>query len=247
MKSKGFLIGVLGSILMTHQNTAILRMNTDTLLNMLYLVSIKKPNVFLNNSNINKLIVSNLAKDCGLNLPEQNIVETKRDLEKLLSQNLKVCTKSISGINTVLYRKHFKSLYTLKLKNDILNRINFNNFYPSLIQQYVDKLFEVRSFVLNDRVFSMAIFSQKHINSSDDYRKGYNNVRTCAIKLPEDIESKIITLLTKLNLKSGSIDLIYSKDKKFYFLEVNPSGQFNFLSKACNYNIENQIVKLFLN
>lgn len=64
----------------------------------------KKTNVFLNNSNINKLIVINIAKDCGLNIPDHNIIETKKDLEKLLTQNIKLCTKSICGINTIMYK-----------------------------------------------------------------------------------------------------------------------------------------------
>lgn len=138
-------------------------------------------------------------------------------------------------------------MYTIKLEADSLKKNVFNKFYPSLIQKYIDKLFEVRSFVLNDRIFSMAIFSQKQTDANHDYRKGYSNVRTCSIKLPKEIEIKIIKLLNELKLRSGSIDLIYSKSKEFYFLEVNPSGQFNFLSEACNYNIENEIVKLFLN
>ena len=207
----------------------------------------KRSNFFLNPVNINKLIVSNIAKDIGLKVPDEIIVETKTDLENLIIQNLKLCTKSLSGVCTMKLKNGYKSLYTIKLNESHLDNVKLNKFYPSLIQKYIDKLFEVRSFVLNDRIFSMAIFSQKQTDANHDYRKGYSNVRTSVIKLPKEIEIKILKLLNELKLRSGSIDLIYSKSKEFYFLEVNPSGQFNFLSEACNYNIENEIVKLFLN
>jgi glutathione synthase/RimK-type ligase-like ATP-grasp enzyme len=206
----------------------------------------KHSNAFLNRGVINKLIVNNIAKEVGSKTPKESIVELKQDLEKLLSQYLNLCTKSLSGINTIEYKKKIKFLYTLKLKEQHLDNLKLDKFHPSLIQEYIGKNFEIRSFVLNNNFFSMAIFSQKKNDASHDYRKEYSNLRTCVIKLPESIENKIIQLFSKLNLKSGSIDLIYTKNKEFYFLEVNPSGQFNFLSEVSNFNIENEIVKLFL-
>ena len=46
-----------------------------------------------------------------------------------------------------------------------------------------------------------------------------------------------------LKLKNGSIDIIKGIDNEYYFLEVNPVGQFGMVSKPCNYNIENFISK----
>jgi D-alanine-D-alanine ligase-like ATP-grasp enzyme len=43
------------------------------------------------------------------------------------------------------------------------------------------------------------------------------------------------------NLDCGSIDLIYSTDEKYYFLEVNPVGQFGMVSYPCNYQLEKKI------
>lgn len=213
-----------------------------------FLFSINKnPNFFLNQDKINKLIVSNIAKEVGLKIPCETIVESKSELKSLMAQIPKLCTKSLSGVNTIVYKDHIKLLYTTKLANNHLDRIKTEKFYPSLIQEYVDKVFEVRSFVLNDKIFSMAIFSQNQNNACDDYRKDYNKLRTCVIKLPKGVETKIKKLLSRLNLRSGSIDLIYSKTKEFYFLEINPCGQFHFLSEVCNYNIEGSIIKSFLN
>ena len=41
-----------------------------------------------------------------------------------------------------------------------------------------------------------------------------------------------------LGLNCASIDLIFDDKDNYYFLEINPVGQFEFLSSACNYNIE---------
>ena len=41
-----------------------------------------------------------------------------------------------------------------------------------------------------------------------------------------------------IKLKNGSIDIIRGVDNNYYFLEVNPVGQFGMVSNPCNYNIE---------
>jgi D-alanine-D-alanine ligase-like ATP-grasp enzyme len=59
--------------------------------------------------------------------------------------------------------------------------------------------------------------------------------------LPENIETSIRNFLDKTKLKTCSFDVIYSTDDGFYFLEVNPNGQFSWLSENCNYYIEKEI------
>ena len=59
--------------------------------------------------------------------------------------------------------------------------------------------------------------------------------------MPIEIENNLAELMKHLNLNSGSIDLIYGCDKKYYFLEVNPVGQFGMTSYPCNYYIEKKI------
>ena len=89
----------------------------------------------------------------------------------------------------------------------------------------------------------MAIYSQQNKSTSIDYRR-YDQTdpnRCVPFELPNDIKQSIFLLFEKLKLDSGSVDLIYSTSKKFYFLEVNPNGQFGNLSKNCNYFIEKEI------
>ena len=50
--------------------------------------------------------------------------------------------------------------------------------------------------------------------------------------------------LKDLSLNTGSIDLIYSKNNEYIFLEVNPVGQFGFLSLMTNQNLFYEIAKI---
>ena len=49
-----------------------------------------------------------------------------------------------------------------------------------------------------------------------------------------------------LKLSTGSIDLVVDINDVYYFLEVNPVGQFGMVSSPCNYNIEKKLVNTLL-
>ena len=89
----------------------------------------------------------------------------------------------------------------------------------------------------------MAIFSQSDEKTKTDYRN-YNRVkpnRNVPYKLPQDVEDKICLFMDASGLDTGSIDIIKSTDGRYVFLEVNPCGQFDWLSGNCNYYIEQKI------
>lgn len=49
--------------------------------------------------------------------------------------------------------------------------------------------------------------------------------------------------MNSLDLDSGSIDMIVDSSLTYYFLEVNPIGQFEMVSMPCNYNLEKLIAE----
>jgi glutathione synthase/RimK-type ligase-like ATP-grasp enzyme len=121
-------------------------------------------------------------------------------------------------------------------------------FLPSLFQEYISKKIEIRSFYLNDVFYSMAIFSQLDSLTTLDYRN-YNLEkpnRTVPFCLPESVQIQVKKLMKRLELDTGSIDLILTMEGDYVFLEINPTGQFGWLSKSCNYYIEREIAKHML-
>ena len=136
-------------------------------------------------------------------------------------------------------RNAYYMTFTESIDDNNIDKIP-NFFYPSLVQKQISKKIEIRSFYLNGIFYSMAIHSQQIQQTSTDFRKysyTYPN-RTIPFKLPETLEAKLKRLMEQLEMTTGSIDLIYSLDKEFYFLEVNPVGQFGMVSYPCNYYIE---------
>ncbi len=195
-------------------------------------------------SDVNKLIVNDLARFYNLKTPKEYIVSNKETLNNLLDENNDFCTKSISGSGFISSEKFYIELLTKKIhKKDKFS----TNFFPSLVQSYIDKKFELRIFFIERNFWTMAIFSQNDPSTKIDFRN-YNHDfpnRNVPFNLPNKIKSKLIKLMNRINLNSGSIDMIYTKNNDYVFLEVNPVGQFGMVSNPCNYNLHKEIAKYF--
>ncbi len=195
------------------------------------------------NYNINKLNVLQNAKKVGLKIPDTNIITQKREIAKFTQK--KLITKGIQNsieINTVN-----ESITSFTEFVDVKKIVSSDNdFFPTLFQNNIEKKIEIRVFYLNGMCYSMAIFSQNDNQTMIDFRKynWENPNRNVLYKLPLDIEKKIDLLMKDLSLNTGSIDLIYSKNNEYIFLEVNPVGQFGFLSLMTNQNLFYEIAKI---
>lgn len=201
----------------------------------------------------NRLINAEIAKSIGLNIPDSIVTNSPGTIRQFLKRHSSVITKCIfyPGLSRTLAREIFSySTGTRLFTTEHLNAqlIAHKTFQPTLFQEYIHKEFEIRSFYLQGELHSMAIFSQSNEQTTIDFRN-YDRInpnRNVPFLLPSDMEVKLKSLMETLELDTGSIDLIYNNGK-YYFLEVNTVGQFDWVSKQCNYFIEKQIARKLTN
>lgn len=183
------------------------------------------------------------AKQVRLLIPKTFILNNKKELTHLLSKNKKVLTKASEY---TLQIEGYAS-YSNRVTNETLSEIP-TMFFPSLFQTEIEKEIELRIVFINGIFYTMAIFSQQIEQTEVDFRRysfDYPN-RTICFELPINIKRKISKLMKLLDLNFGSIDMIKSKSGEYYFLEVNPVGQFGMVSSPCNYNIEKKIAQILI-
>lgn len=189
----------------------------------------------------NKLLVLETAAQCHLTIPSTIVTNSKKELLEFLNQNNRVCTKSIHEVST-FFNYESNNVYLMDTKEVKKESIMLLDelFFPSLFQQLVEKKFDIRIFYLDKRFYSMAIFSQRRENARLDFRN-YDFVdpdRSVPFALPLNIENNLLNLVQKLGYEHCSIDMIKDINNNFYFLEINPVGQFGMTSKPCNYYLE---------
>ena len=210
--------------------------------------STRSINAFKDN-NINKLTVLSIAKQKGFIIPATLITTRKCDLSMFAKTSGELITKSIwNGDNFKVGNKIYE-WPTLLFDYDSLKDEIPDQFPPTLFQKNIRKKYELRIFYFNENLYTSCIFSQRDPQTKIDFRE-YNREcpnRVVPYKMPLEITRQIIDLMTTLELKSGSIDMIYGEDNKYYFLEINPIGQFEQVSLPCNYYIERAIARYFKN
>lgn len=199
------------------------------------------------NVSVNKLNVLKLAKNNGLDIPFTQVVTSKKMIANILEKFPLIITKPISGshLTVPLNGKRYMT-FTTEISKSNFREVP-DNFLPSLVQECIPKKYEIRAFYFCGAFYSMAIFSQQTDQTSTDFRK-YSTEhpnRTIPFKLPTEIDERLKTLMSILGLNTGSVDLIYTSDNRFVFLEVNPVGQFGMVSYPCNYHIEKTIANYF--
>ena len=129
-------------------------------------------------------------------------------------------------------------------RNDICNLGKYVKL-PMIFQKRIEKQYDIRVTVVGNRVFAAAIFSQDHKETSTDWRLAdhYNfTLRHERIDLPEEISDFCRDITARYGLRYSAIDLILSKDKSYYFLEMNPNGQWAWIEQVLQYPIRDAIL-----
>jgi ATP-GRASP peptide maturase of grasp-with-spasm system len=200
----------------------------------------KNINKFHDSIDVCKIYNLQIAEECGLKVPDSIICTNKEDL-KNFDRKYKgnIITKPI-GDSSVFFKEglHF---FTSKVKIDTLP----DQFAISLFQENIQKEFELRIFYFDNTFYSSAVLSQHNSSTKVDLKntKADSPNRVLPFELPKNVSENLKKFLDKINLKCGSIDMIYSKKGEYIFLEVNPIGQFEQVSIPCNYNLFKKVAE----
>ncbi len=196
-------------------------------------------------SHNNKLVNLSIAKDVGFKIPNTLITNNRGELLAFYEKFAPLITKDLRvPVSITTRNKHILSTGVKQINETHIRKLN-DTFVPIFLQQYVPKKYEIRIFVVCQQLFCMAIFSQRDEQTKIDYRN-YNQLkpnRCVPVKLPAEVTAKVWAFMDKAEMNTGSIDLIVTPKNEYYFLEINPMGQFHWLSQNCNFYVERAIAK----
>ncbi|CAM1364317.1 conserved hypothetical protein [Tenacibaculum xiamenense] len=211
---------------------------------------IKKIGNTKNNKKTNKIYNLLAAKNVGLQIPETLITTSKEKLLRFIKTHNKfqfICKRINESSNFIEKKYLFDNSKTFLLTKNELEKLP-DNFGLSFFQQRIKKKFEIRSIYFDNKFYSSAIFDNQ---DNVDYRVSLQNLdnkpRIVPYVLPKKIKKKLKSLLQILNYTYCSIDLLYTNDGRYVFLEINPCGQVGYINSACNYYLEEEISKYLKN
>lgn len=102
---------------------------------------------------------------------------------------------------------------------------------PCLFQEVIPKAYELRINVIGDRVWTAAVYSQESEDTALDCRHDLEGCRHAPVFLPGEIERKCLEMTRHFGLRMSNIDFIVTPDGEYYFLELNPNGQWAWIEE----------------
>lgn len=185
----------------------------------------------------NKIYQLRTARKNQLRVPETLF---SNDAEKITSFFYRHCNgKAVAKLHGVMSKsmagEHMLS--TMIIEEGSLESIEDIAYCPMIFQPYIEKSYELRI------VYVDGVFFTGKINNSEnaDWRIAHSNYSWSAYELPEHICLNLTAMMQEMGLCLGAIDMIRGKDGNYYFLEVNPQGEWGMLQKELNFPIAETI------
>jgi ATP-GRASP peptide maturase of grasp-with-spasm system len=191
-----------------------------------------------------KLHVLKMAGLTGLATPATLVTVRRERVLEFAARYGSIVTKPIGDFEPLVLDGQVHATFTKELTPEVLAELP-DRFFPSLFQEKLEKRYELRVFFLAGECYTAAIFSQLDARTQVDWRNHTSALpnRVVPYRLPTAVVASLRDLMSRLELETGSIDLVRTVDGRLVFLEVNPAGQFGMVSQPCNYFLERRVAE----
>ncbi len=190
----------------------------------------------------NKTIQLKLACNLGFQIPDTLITNQKAFVKEFAKKHEK-CGVIIKPIFSGRMESvsDIQLIYTSEVDTFHLNAIHDYDLTPCIFQEKIHKEYELRVTVVGNDVFAARVNSQENEKTKIDWRK--ERLIFTPYALPKKLADICVQLTKKLDLSFGAIDLIKSTDGNYYFLEINPNGQWAWIEMDTGMLISEAIIK----
>lgn len=192
-----------------------------------------------------KIYQLKVAKELDLNIPKTIISNDPKKVEKFYyncDDGMIIKPLFIGFIDD----EKPKTIYTSEVTLEDLEEKNSIKYAPSIFQEKINKKFDIRVTIIGKKVFAAEI----HTNNKEkiiDWRKlEIDQLNHFEHKLPKDLKNKLISLVKKLGLEFGAIDLAVTEEGEYVFFEINPNGQWAWLEEVMEWPLSKEIVDLLI-
>jgi len=185
-----------------------------------------------------------LAHQIGFHIPETIITNQPGAIRRFYD----VCGGDI--IAKPLRRGYFDygdkqtCVFTETISKDDLIDEEGLRLAPVIYQQCIAKECDIRVTVVGTEIYTAAIHSQSVPSAVTDWRKSEtDDLPHSRHDLPDNVSSLCLQLLNEMNLSFGAIDLVLTSGGEYYFLEVNPNGQWLWIEDRLGFPISLSIAR----
>ncbi len=167
------------------------------------------------------------AKKYGFLVPDSLVTQNREDFNSFWQKHNKhiVAKPLLSGYVESDTLNKFGLIYTTELKDSDLFQLDDLSICPTFFQEKIDKIFDVRITVFDSKLTALKLVREASTNNIDIRIDNFEGVLYEPIDLPKETEKKILQLLHSYSLRFAAIDMVVNYKYDWFFLEINPNGQ----------------------
>lgn len=174
------------------------------------------------------------AQALGLDIPRTLVTNSPSAARRFYDEcNSRMIVKAVGkgavDPNNVQDFGDERFIYTSQVTHEDLDELDGVRVCAHLFQERIAKVMDLRVVVIGRRVFTIGIHaSQEH--HALDWRIDYSTLTYSIEHLPAEVEHRALALVRAFGLQFSSMDFVLSPEGKYIFIELNPNGQFLWLS-----------------
>ncbi len=185
----------------------------------------------------NKILQLKIAQRNNLTIPKTIF---SNDEEKITTFFYQYCQgKAIAKLHGVTAKTMSgeNMISTTIIEEESLEHLSDISYCPMIFQPYIDKEYELRIVYVDGEFFTGKINNSENA----DWRVAREGYFWEEYELPDTIKANLTSMMKEMGLYIGAIDMIKGRDGAYYFLEVNPQGEWGMLQKELGFPIAERI------
>jgi glutathione synthase/RimK-type ligase-like ATP-grasp enzyme len=165
-----------------------------------------------------------VAQSLGLRLP-RTLVTNKPDDARAFIDGI--------GVGKVVFKAFLASTEawreTRLVEEADVAQLDLVKYSPVIFQEFIDGV-DLRITVIGDKVFAAEI-DARQTRYPVDMRMVVGESKVRPVQLDPRVEERLLQMQRRLQLVYGAIDMRRTDSGDYYFLEVNPAGQWQFAER----------------
>jgi glutathione synthase/RimK-type ligase-like ATP-grasp enzyme len=193
------------------------------------------------------------ASRYGFRVPQTMITNRREDVLDFVAQ--------LGGAGEVIYKPHTSLIipvanngdvgvaYTTPLSAELLERLDEVRLTPGIFQQRIRKKRDLRVTIFDTTAFVVGIESQAHPETVDDWRASSWTgppPKHVTMQISQSLTDACVSLVRSYGLRFGAIDLIEDSGGNYWFLELNPNGQWAWIERETGLPMRQALVNLLI-
>lgn len=182
-----------------------------------------------------------LASTLGFDIPE-TLVTNDLEAARAFAADFCAIAKPLRHA-LIKQRDGDRIVFTSRVDFDSVRDPDVMRAMPIILQREIPKRLDIRVTVVGSQVFAASIDSQRDPETTVDWRRTATPDLPHAVhELPHSLSERCVALTAQLGLRFGAIDLVLDTAGRYWFLEINPNGQWGWIQTRTGHPIAEAIV-----